>query len=156
MKKRTFGQWLRWRVQRIPRKLRFARHRALWLYRDVRNALRIIWGLHLQRKPIADITRYERRIGSQNGEDGVLEAIFATIGTTNKYFVEFGASNLSECNTVYLAQWKGWKGLWMDAADPDRGGRVKQECVTAENIEALFRKYRVPREFDLGSATKIV
>jgi hypothetical protein len=102
-------------------------------------------------RPVADITRYERRIGSQNGEDGVLEAILAKIGTTNRYFVEFGSGNLSECNTVYLARWKGWKGLWMDTTYLDQRGRVKQECITAENVEALFRKYQAPREFDLLS-----
>ncbi len=148
---RTFSEWMRWRVQRIPRKLRFARHRALWLYRDARNALRIIWELRMQGRPVADITRYERRIGSQNGEDGVLEAIFAKIGTTNKYFVEFGSGNLHECNTGFLARWHGWRGLWMDAVYLDRRGRVRQERITAENIEALFRKYEVPPAFDLLS-----
>lgn len=150
--KRTFGQWARWRIKRIPRKLRFARHRAVWLCRDVRNGLRIWWELRVQKKtPIADLTRYERRIGSQNGEDGILEAIFAVIGTTNKYLVEFGSGNLSECNTVYLARWKGWAGLWMDAQYVDPLGRVHQECVTAENVQALFQKYQVPSAFDLLS-----
>lgn len=142
---------MQWRILRIPRKLQFARHRTLWLYRDVRNALRIIWELRLQGKAIADMTRYERRIGSQNGEDGVLEAIFAKIGTTNRYFVEFGSGNLSECNTFYLARWKGWKGLWMDATYLDQWGRVKQECITPENVRALFQKYQVPQAFDLLS-----
>ena len=92
---RTLFGWVRWRIRRIPRKLGFAKHRALWLYRDMRNGLRIAWELRLQGKPLADITRYERRIGSQNGEDGVLEAIVAKIGTTDRYFVEFGSGNLS-------------------------------------------------------------
>jgi len=122
----------------------------MWLYRDVRDELRICWELRLRKKPISDVTHYERRIDSQNGEDGIIEAIFAKIGTTNKYFVEFGSGNLSECNTRYLARWC-WKGLWMDAQYVDRLGRVHQECVTAENIQALFQKYQVPKAFDLLS-----
>jgi hypothetical protein len=39
----------------------------------------------------------------------------------------------------------------MDATYVDRRGRVKQERITAENIQALFGKYNVPTEFDLLS-----
>lgn len=148
--KRTLGEWARWRAHRLHRKLGFARHRAVWLWRDARNELRILWDLRVRRQPIADLTRYERRIDSQNGEDGIIEAIFATIGTTNRYFVEFGSGNLSECNTRYPAR-RRWKGLWMDAQYVDRRGRVHRERVTAENVQALFRMYRVPRAFDLLS-----
>jgi hypothetical protein len=148
---RTLTAWVRYRLQRIPRKLRFAKGRLRWLALDARNGWRILWELGVLRRPIVDVTRYERRIGSQNGEDGILEAVFAAIGTTNRYFVEFGSGNLSECNTVYLARWKGWRGLWMDAAYLDRRGRVKREWVTVENIEALFERYGVPRRFDLLS-----
>ena len=146
---RSFSEWVQWRVRRIPRKLRLAKPRAIWLYRDVRNELRILWDLRLRQRPIEDVTRYERRIDSQNGEDGILEAIFAKIGTTNKYFVEFGSGNASECNTVYLSRWSRWSGLWMDATNIDAQGRVKQERVTADNIQGLFAKYRVPKAFDL-------
>jgi hypothetical protein len=148
---RTFGDWLRWRVQRIPRKLRLARRRAIWLYWDARNEWRILWELRMRHRPIADVTRYERRIDSQNGEDGILEAIFAKIGTTNRYFVEFGCGDLSECNSLHLARRSGWRGLWMDAQYVDRLGRVRRELITAENIQALLQRYQVPREFDLLS-----
>ena len=43
-----------------------------------------------------------RRIYSQNDEDGVIEEIFNFIGTTNKIYVEFGASDGQECNTRLL------------------------------------------------------
>jgi len=61
-----------------------------------------------------DINLHEKKIYSQNGEDGILEFIFSKIGTTNKFSVEFGVGDGFECNTVYLLEKKGWNGLMMD------------------------------------------
>ena len=44
----------------------------------------------------------EKKIYSQYGEDGVIEAVFDKIGTTNKIYVEFGTENCIECNSRYL------------------------------------------------------
>lgn len=125
----------------------------------------------LTRRPIRDLSLFRRRLPfierrefSQNGEDGMIAAIFAKIGMTNKYCVEFGVEDGLQCNCRYLLKHKGWTGLLMDGGewpttDPGQGYslpgnhtlRVKQEFVTAENIEELFRKYDVPSEFDLLS-----
>ena len=148
---RSWGEWLRWAVWRVPRRLRHGRTVVRWWCVNAVNAVRLWWELRVQRRPISDITRYERHLYSQNGEDGILEALFAVIGTTNQYFVEFGASDAKECNARYLAQHRGWRGLWMDA-DCDHPHRaVRRETVTAENVEALFARYGVPRTFDLLS-----
>lgn len=130
-----------------------------------------------------DINSHEKKVHSQNGEDGILEFIFSIIGTTNKFSVEFGVGNGFECNTIYLLEKKGWQGLMMDyrpdQADPSVGVvnkvslktsfklfkkklkekkqsvnfplDIKNEKVTAENIQQLFRKYNVPMNFDLLS-----
>jgi len=99
-----------------------------------------------------DLQQNERKIYSQNGEDGVLQAIFAAIGVTNRYFVEFGCEQATECNCAYLLE-QGWEGLFMDGSGISSNPRavVHQEFITADNINALFRKYAVPDAIDLLS-----
>jgi hypothetical protein len=102
--------------------------------------------------PFSNLQASERKVTSQNGEDGVIEAIFARIGTTNKFFVEFGVGDATECNGAYLLE-QGWTGLMMDGGHDSRNPRatIRREFIVAENINALFAKYGVPREFDLLS-----
>jgi hypothetical protein len=95
------------------------------------------------------LNAYERKVYSQNGEDGILEELFHRIGTTNRFFVEFGVQDGSECNTRYLKDRNGWRGIWLDG-DGD-GNDVQKAFITAENINGLFEQYRVPYEFDLLS-----
>ena len=100
---------------------------------------------------LADLEAAERKVYSQNGEDGVIEAIFRQIGVTNRYFVEFGCEDAQECNAMHLAT-QGWTGLWMDAVHESNGRvPIRNEMVTAENIDSLLRKYQVPEAFDLLS-----
>jgi len=93
----------------------------------------------------------ERREYAQNLEDGIIHAIFSTIGITNKYYVEFGVEDGMECNTRYLFKHKGWTGLLMDGANENESFNLCKEFITAENIEELFAKYNVPQNFDLLS-----
>jgi hypothetical protein len=97
---------------------------------------------------LSELERHERKVYSQNGEDGVLEAIFAAIGTTNRYFVEFGCGDTMECNCRRLLE-QGWRGLFMDRAGTPP--LVQREHVSAENINGLLAKNEVPQVFDLLS-----
>ncbi|CAD5935588.1 tetratricopeptide repeat protein [Planktothrix agardhii] len=98
-----------------------------------------------------DLSQYERKVFSQNGEDGVIKKIFEVIKTTNKYYVEFGVENANECNTRNLRENCGWSGLLMDGGYENKEIGLYQEFITAENINELFKKYNVPQEFDLLS-----
>lgn len=124
-----------------------------WLRAHVTLTLHV-----LLKKPIPDLSRFQRHIPyierreySQNGEDGIIQAIFAMIGMTNRYYVEFGVEDGSECNTRYLRKRKGWQGLLMDGSHNNPQINLHREFITAENIEDLFAKYHVPKEFDLLS-----
>jgi hypothetical protein len=110
------------------------------------------------------LNRYAFKMFSQHGEDGILAEIFRRIGTTNRYFVEFGSSDGAENNTVFLFR-QGWSGFWIDADTAaintarerfhsEIAGKkltVTEAFITAENIEDLFRQAQVPEEFDLLS-----
>lgn len=101
--------------------------------------------------PFNDLTRYETSTYSQNGEDGILRAIFARIGAGSRYFVEFGVEEGDECNTRYLAERQNWTGLLMDGGHADSRRNLHRETVTVENVAGLFRKYGVPATMDLLS-----
>lgn len=96
---------------------------------------------------------YEMRIISQNGEDGILQKIFDVIGTTNKYYVEFGAGNGHFCsNTKYLREQFGWTGLLLEGSCQENERiNLHKAFITAENICDLFETYDVPEEFDFIS-----
>jgi len=101
---------------------------------------------------LSDLATHERRVYSQFGEDGVIERIFECIGATNRYFVEFGASDgIAVSNTANLRLHHGWSGLLMEGNPKHRSDLIVQAKVDAENIETLFERHEVPRVFDLLS-----
>ncbi|KAK3260100.1 hypothetical protein CYMTET_30928 [Cymbomonas tetramitiformis] len=95
----------------------------------------------------------EHKVFSQNGEDGVLEALFAELGTTNRYYVEFGTWDGVEMNTRALRERASppWHGLLMDAEYNGTGFGIKHEVVTLDNLVPLLHKYEVPSQPDLFS-----
>jgi len=108
--------------------------------------------LNAMNKKFENINLFEQKIYSQHGEDGIIKMIFHKIGVTNKFCVEFGVGNGCKCNTRYLIERKGWKYLHMDYGDYTLTcTKIKKEFITAENINLLFRKYNVPKKFDLLS-----
>lgn len=106
----------------------------------------------------------------QYGESKIIDEIFDVIGTTNKFCVEFGAgTGYYLSNTRKLID-EGWDSLLMEG-DTSRdwtvgqsgkkieqnthGGKydpnIREEFVTAENVNELFGKYNVPENPDLVS-----
>lgn len=88
---------------------------------------------------------------SQLGADGILHKLFHDIGTTDKYYVEFGTQSGMECNTRRLREACGWRGLLMDGGHVNASINLHKAFITRENIVSLFRQYGVPRTFDLLS-----
>ena len=106
------------------------------------------------------ITHFHKSVFTQNGEDGIIEEIFNRIGTSNKFFVEFGVHGVKNNSTFLLL--KDWKGAWLGGsqraqvniesnfAQQVRCGQLefKTSWITKDNIEDLFDELHVPKEFD--------
>lgn len=101
-----------------------------------------------------NLINYRKRVFSQTIEDGIIEGIFDNIGTTNKYFIEFGAwDGVAFSNTANLRINKGWKGLLLEGnkEKADKLDYIKHAFLTAENINQHFEENNVPKTFDLLS-----
>ena len=110
------------------------------------------------------ITHYGKSVFSQNGEDGIIHEIFNRIGTTNKFFCEFGVEDGLECNTTLLLL-ENWKGLWIEGDNKSYNKAlenfdeainkdlltIQHSFITPENIEEIFDENNVPTDLDLLS-----
>jgi hypothetical protein len=120
-----------------------------------------------ERRHPKKITPYGQHSFSANDEDGLIDEIFKRIGTTNRYFVEFGVNEGTQCNTTALLM-QGWKGLWLEASknylemanyhfrkyiERDQL-RTAYKFVTAENINETISRFMhpgIPDEIDFLS-----
>jgi hypothetical protein len=113
--------------------------------------------LEISRKhlPKHNYSSYAKKVFSQQGEDGIIEMMFSKIPIRHKYYVEFGAGDGHELsNTKNLKQNHGWSGLLMEASDDHvrrSNGLVMKESVFKDNVNDLFAKYQVPKDFDFLS-----
>ncbi|MFA6165711.1 MAG: hypothetical protein WC700_03785 [Gemmatimonadaceae bacterium] len=106
------------------------------------------------------LSRFERRVYSQDGEDGAIAEIFTRIGDGNRFSVELGIGDGRECCTRNLLQHHQWCGVLVEAdetaADHARqlyrhlpGVRILPRCVTAENVLSVLEAAGVPQSPDL-------
>jgi hypothetical protein len=103
---------------------------------------------------IISLVSFEKKIFSQNGEDGITMKLVKLIynnDNTDKYYVEFGVENGIECNTRILREKYGWNGLQMDGSNENNDINLKKEFITRENVIDLFKKYNVPKRINLLS-----
>lgn len=100
-----------------------------------------------------DLSHFEKKIFSQNGEDGISMKLIELIydNPQSKYFVEFGVYDGKECNTRLLREKYNWKGLQMDGGHEDISINLRKEFITKENIVELLLKYNVPQNINLLS-----
>lgn len=128
------------------------------LYRDTMYFNRIISEYHinmlLKLPKYSNEKRLERygfQVYSQNEEDGMINEIFNRIGTTNKFFIEFGVQSGLESNTHFLL-FNGWKGIFIEGSEgyykqilnnfkePIKNKKltVLNKFITAENINDII------------------
>lgn len=109
-----------------------------------------------------NLNKRENKLYSQNGEDGIIEAIFEAIGKPSPpFFVEFGAGSGKICNCRLLAE-QGWSGLFIEA-DTDKAIKLAERylsypnvktvmsTIDADNICDLFLYHQAPKDLTLLS-----
>jgi len=64
-----------------------------------------------------DLNKFEFKVYSQFGEDGIIQFIIDNIKIKKKIFIEFGVENYEEANTRFLLENNNWQGLIIDSSD---------------------------------------
>lgn len=100
-----------------------------------------------------ELNNKQEKVTSQFGQDGIIKEIFANIGTTNKFCVEFGhnETTLESTNVGRLVNEDGWTALLWDGDNENPEINLHKEFITSGNIVELFDKYSVPLEPDYVS-----
>jgi len=111
-----------------------------------------------------DIGRSGASFFSQNGEDGIILEIARRLDLTIESFLEIGAGDGRENNSIHLLL-GGASGVWIEADEDSirhietlhesalRVGRLKvvKARVTAETVDQVLRDAAVPRQVDFLS-----
>jgi hypothetical protein len=85
-----------------------------------------------------NLKEFENNIQSQFGEDGVIEAIFNKIGTTNKICVEFGAwDGIHYSNTWNLWHNHQWEALLIEG-DPEKYKVLVNNTASFDKVSPLL------------------
>jgi hypothetical protein len=94
---------------------------------------------------------------SQGNQDCKLDTIYQHIGTTNKFFVEYGFNTPTQCsgsgpNSCKLWKVDGWKGLLLDGSNENPEINLKAHYLYGNNAAQILQKYDVPLEPDFLSS----
>lgn len=113
-------------------------------------------------EPLVNLSQYEWTLFSQYDADGILHAVFSVIGTSlgnntlvgnvgPGIFVEIGTQTGHQCNTRFLRQSLGWRGLMLDDDNWNPYIHLEQAAVRSWNFHARLQHHLMPDEFDLLS-----
>jgi hypothetical protein len=99
------------------------------------------------------LQEFERSVYSQNGEDGILEALIQRIYETpyNKTYLEIGTESGIQCNTRYFREKYNWSGTLIDADYEDATINLHKFYVNRENIREILDSLNVSKKLELIS-----
>ena len=106
------------------------------------------------------LNNFESKTFSQNGEDGILTEIFRRVGEGDRFAVEFGIGDGTECCTRNLFANRDWGGLLIEGSQSyvdnakqlyKDNSKVTAVCnyIRLDNILEIFHEGRVPDSPDL-------
>jgi hypothetical protein len=93
--------------------------------------------LNLDVQSMSQLQRYEFKVFSQWGEDGIIQYLVNNIEIVHKTFVEFGVQDYKESNTRFLLQNNNWSGLIMDASAEDIQAVKNDPIYYRNNLNAV-------------------
>ncbi len=116
---------------------------------------------HSDRRRLA---RFGYRVHSQTDEDGIIHEIFRRIGESSRTFVELGASDGLENNSLFLLN-QGWRGAWFEGSSRKAQAArktfaaeisvselsVESRFLTVANVDETVAKFASAKEIDLLS-----
>lgn len=113
---------------------------------------------------MSNLQQYQKRVYSQEGEDGIIEEIMRRLLVTKGWFVEFGARNGVDLSNTWRLSEQGWNGVYIEC-DPAWFQGLKGNCAPRPNLtcinakvdsrdnrlDVLLAKTPIPKDFDLLS-----
>jgi hypothetical protein len=96
---------------------------------------------------------YEKKVFSQNGEDGIIEYLIGLLyqNVYNKTYLEIGTESGVECNTRYLRENFQWNGVMIDGGHQNESINLFKYFVNKENIIDILQTLNVPKKLELLS-----
>ncbi|MCZ9838702.1 FkbM family methyltransferase [Brachyspira hyodysenteriae] len=103
------------------------------------------------------LENYGYKVYSQNEEDGIINEIFNRIGTTNKFFIEFGVQDGIECNSHYLLL-QGWEGVFIEGSENfcNKINEYYKNIISKNKLKVINAFITRENINDLISSTKAV
>lgn len=100
----------------------------------------------------------EGNVTSQNGEDGALAALFARVGTLNRWCFEVGAGDGFHQSNTWALRRCGWEAVLIEADEVlfERlrwfacESRLVRERVEGEALDRILTEVGAPSNLDLG------
>lgn len=107
-------------------------------------------------KQILQIEPCPRLGDAQSNQDCIIDKIFTAVGTTQKYYVEYGFNTNAQCsfsgpNTCRLWKTGQWNGLLLDGSHTNASINLHAHYLYSNNMVAILDKYQVPKELDFYS-----
>jgi len=96
-----------------------------------------------------DLATYEKFIYSAHGEDGIIARIFELIQPKSRYCVDIGAGDGITGSNTYLLRLQRWNCALFDRKHEVFQHKLYKEFINAENVNTVFKKYRVQPDMDL-------
>jgi hypothetical protein len=94
------------------------------------------------------LLKYGYRVYSQSDEDGILHEILHRIGDGGRRFVEIGAGDGFENNTLFLLI-QGWRGVWIEGSSRKVASAKKHhEAEIAEGRLQVVQQYSTAANID--------